>query len=154
MPLALALTARLRAGPAPAPDPALLALTGLAGVCQVAPCVLEASGGFRQVAVRVDRCLGAAQRLAQTVERGPGPGRIALGETLRGIAQRRRRPAVRPGGRRLHLGELAGQVLELFGRHAVQVVAELVEVVLGLARVAVAVGVLAAGRRTGQRSRQ
>ena len=64
---------------------------------------------------------------------------------------RRCRP-VRPGCRGLLLGELPGEGRALLGRHLVELLAELVEVLLGLLGIAALVRVGLAGRGPGQRT--
>jgi hypothetical protein len=129
---------------------ALLALALPSGVRQVAPRVLQPGGGLGEIPVRLDPCLCAGQGLTQPVEGRSCTRGIALGQALRGVAQCCRRSTVGAGRGGAHLGELTSQLALLLGRQPVELLAELVEVLSGLLRVAVAVRLRVTGGRPGQ----
>jgi hypothetical protein len=161
--LTLPLAARLRAALAlalPLPLPAWLraalallplpltwsTLTLPAGVGEVTTGVLQARRGLGQIAVRPDVRLGPRHRFAEPVERRARAGGIALGEALCSFAQRRRGSTVRTGGRRLHLGKLAGELTLFVRRHLVEPVDQRLKVVMCLLRIALPVRVRVARR--------
>ena len=125
----------------------LLTLALLAGIGEVATRVLEPRRRLRQVAVRRDVLLRAVHRVAEPIECGAGTFRIALGEALGSGPERGGRGTVRCLRGRLHLGELLSQLATFRFTHRVELVAELVEVLARLLRIAVSVRVRVPRRR-------
>ena len=168
---ALALTLPLTPGPwpgAPAPGRLLdcpgLALARLALAWPLAVLAArrrrgrdgrpEARGAPRQVAVRRDSPAAPVSDSPSRSSADFAPGGVALGEALGRVAEGRPGGAVGLRGRRLEAGELSSQVALLLRGHRVELVAEVLEVVAGLLRVAVAVRIRLARGRARQRPAQ
>jgi hypothetical protein len=124
---------------------ALLALALLAGLRQIPPGLLQVPRRSRQVAIDVHLLLATLEGLAKPVESVPRGGRIALAQRARGVAQRRLRVGACLACRRLELRQLLRQCLALGVGHRADLVLELLEILLGLLRVAGRVAVTAGG---------
>ena len=135
--------------PCPVPVPGRV---GPPRVGQLAPRFLESRRRTRQVAVGRHLPLGAGQRLTEAIERALGALRVALGQALGRVVERRRGRPVRAGRGGLLFGQLSRQVRALFGGHLVELLSELVEVLLGLLGIAVLVRVGLAGGRSRERA--
>ena len=125
---------------------ALLALPLLARVREVAPGILELGRGPGEVAIQIDVSLRALDRLTEPIEGLACRGVVALSEALGGVPQGRAGRAARLACGGLQLGQRGGKRLALGRREVIELAAELLQVLGGLLRIAVLVGVrLASG---------
>jgi hypothetical protein len=131
---------------------ALLALALLTGLGQVASGVLQLRRGPREVSIDVDILAGVLEGLAEPIERLASRLGVALGDALCRVAESGPGCAVRLARGRLHAGERLGDLASLGLGHLVELVTELLQVVGGLLRVAILVGILVPGGRPRQRA--
>jgi hypothetical protein len=131
---------------------ACLPLLGLlTGIREVPPRVLELRSRGGQVPVGVDGLVGVLERLPETIEGFLGRGGVALGDALDGVPERLPGRSACLAGRRLLLGQCRGDLATLFLGHAVELLAQVLEILRRDLRITVLVGVRLTGRGPRQR---
>ena len=108
----------------------------LAGVREVPTRVLEVRGGGREVPVDLDAVLRGVEGLAQPLERRLRTRRVALGHARHRVAERLPRGPIGLVRLALELGEIPCRGVALLLGHRIELVAQVLQVVLGLLGVA------------------